>query len=237
MLLKFFSTNNLTALEKAQLLEILTKGDDNLHVCLSNCSNRGLCVLENFQKYACKCVESFYVGASCEIDARPCSNYPCLNNGTCVLNDLANQTICQCKNENFFGKFCENRVNLCQNETCSFHGYCIDNTVKEIAECKCFKSYFGLTCEQETYLAKYRKAVQYMALTVLILCMVTFVFLIVGNDILNCFGVGENIKVDLKEWKKKLRPKDYERKKVKKVINKFQHKLMNKSNNPKHLKN
>ena len=125
-------------------MEILTSNID-LSDCLSNCSNSSECKFVQ-DKFSCSC-STYYIGATCATDIRPCSSSPCLNNGTCIQNltDLSSPTYyCDC-GLLFNGENCEIKIDVCQNETCLNNGKCIDSNNKP--KCKCFDLYSGTRCE------------------------------------------------------------------------------------------
>lgn len=103
---------------------ILLRSDDDLHGCLSNCSNRGRCALNDKKKLSCVCDNKFVTGDACEEDTRPCSKMMCLNNGTCenlIQDDVIMGFDCTCQ-KHFYGKHCEKKINVCKNVTCSYQG-------------------------------------------------------------------------------------------------------------------
>ncbi|RNA25740.1 neurogenic locus notch -like protein [Brachionus plicatilis] len=79
-----------------ETINIILSSDIDIADCLSNCSNRGHCVLleeQEPEKFSCSC-EAHFGGNKCQFDLRPCSSNPCLNNGTCkeVLNNTTSKT-------------------------------------------------------------------------------------------------------------------------------------------------
>ncbi len=115
------------------LLAMLNLPGQDMTGCLSNCSNRGQCSLNDENKFICKC-EMFYTGDSCQTDVRACSAKPCQNNGTCIevskpgqeINDYA----CNCSSPFYSGLRCEIKFNVCWNKTCSMNGKCFNNNSK-----------------------------------------------------------------------------------------------------------
>jgi len=195
------------------ILDILSSDDYDLTGCLVNCTNQGLCMLDSsIKKYICKC-NTFYIGSSCQIDTRPCSTMPCLNNGTCVNtnNSSQNQTDskkndnfeCVCNSDFFYGQYCEMRVDLCLNKTCSMHGYCSIQTETNKAKCNCFDGFRGSECEFENIKARLvRDSLKYTSLVVFLASIITFVMFIVGNDVMNFFGFTDRSKIDMKRGRK-----------------------------------
>ena len=181
--------NDLIDLSMHDLLEMLLSYPSDLTQCLVNCSNQGSCKFNTTTyTYACMC-SSYFTGTLCQIDTRPCSNNPCLNNGIC---QSANETTslgsrCECS-RNYYGTYCENQVNLCQIRTCSYNGYCATNGT--VVHCKCFVDYMGENCELETSFKRVIRYVQWSSLVILVCSVSTLVALIVGNDVLNWFGIG-----------------------------------------------
>ncbi len=186
---KFENLANLNQNDTQSLLSLL---EDNVDVnaCLNNCSNHGICTLnQTIGKYLCEC-DSNFVGSLCQTDTRPCSSSPCLNNGTCVTHNDSSSFKCECETS-FYGIFCENQVNLCLNSSCStLGGYCFINSTTKQSQCKCKIGYSGLDCEIENTKSKYiRMSVQIVSILICCSCISITVILIVSNDILNYFGI------------------------------------------------
>ena len=164
-----------------RLLDILSRSTFDISACLTNCSNKGQCFLnQTTGKYFCVCITNF-IGKSCQTDSRPCSRNTCLNNGTCInVNNSSFQ--CEC-NSNFNGTFCENRINICEHVTCSSNGYCFikDN----VAQCKCFINYKGDACATQDEFIKIKRAVTTTSLIVFLVCISIFVLTIISNDFCN----------------------------------------------------
>jgi len=170
-----------------------------MNSCLINCSNVGICKVDSLRKkYFCECNPNF-MGKSCQTDKRPCfQSNKCLNNATCLY---VNTTSFECKcpsNGLYYGEYCENRINLCENVTCSNHGFCFLNQTQ--TKCKCFTGYSGDKCDLESNFVKVIRYVQWTSTIICIICIITFWTLIVGNDVLNYFKIG-NEKIDINEWK------------------------------------
>jgi hypothetical protein len=191
---------NLTQANIQQLIDILQSNAD-INACLLNCSNQGVCKLNTQTlKYFCECSQ-YFIGTSCQTDERPCSqSNKCLNNGTCINSlDLTSFT-CQCpQNGPFYGQYCENTINLCENVTCSLHGYCLQSQNK--TKCQCLNGYEGEQCELESNTIKVVKNVQWTTTIICIICIVTFIILILGNDFFNFLKAGQ--KNRLKDTEKK----------------------------------
>ena len=178
--------NNLTQTNIEVVLNLLQSNTYDISSCLANCSNRGVCKLdEATQKYICECEVNF-TGKTCQFDERPCSKYGCLNNGTCInLNTTSFK--CECKSEVFYGQYCENRVNLCQNRTCSHKGYCIVNETQ--TQCKCSNGFSGNYCETEASSVKLVKGVQFSTTIICIVCLVLCWSLFLCCDIMSFFRI------------------------------------------------
>lgn len=110
--------------------------------CLLSCSNNGRCDITD-GKAKCKCYPH-YAGPACEIDLKPCSTKPCLNNGTCHQNLTTYTFNCECT-QFYEGIFCQNKIDICMNETCSKNGNCKD--VDNVPKCFCFYLFLGEKCE------------------------------------------------------------------------------------------
>ena len=173
-------------IELQQILNIFQTNDYDLTGCLYNCSQNGQCILDpSSQMYSCNCLTNF-VGTSCQSDVRPCSKYPCLNNGTCInvdTNDLLSFK-CECQYP-YYGVFCEVKGNLCENITCSSHGYCWAD--EKQAQCKCFIDFYGDNCENVTVFIKIIKNVRITSLLICLTCISLFWLIIVLNDVSNLF--------------------------------------------------
>lgn len=156
--------------------------------CISNCSNHGNCTFLNIKKYICKC-EKFYSGQSCQVDLRPCSSKPCMNNGTCIQNLTSEIFSCNC-GEFYEGVNCEIKKNVCQNETCSKNGNCkdFDNQPK----CSCFSLFLGDKCEIESNEKKIVKSVVTTASLIAIIVLTLFCLSCICCDLLSLCGFGKN---------------------------------------------
>lgn len=155
--------------------------------CLSNCSSNGLCsYITSTNSFGCECDE-YFSGSSCQIDLRPCSSNPCLNNGTCIQNitHISNPTyFCEC-DKYFEGSVCQNKIDLCQNQTCSKQGNCIE--VNNEPVCVCHNLYEGDECEiQSATLITVKKVIS-TASIIAIAMIILFYSMFVVSDILNIF--------------------------------------------------
>ncbi len=191
-----------------QLMNILESNTD-VSSCLSNCSNHGVCKHSTNQTYTCECNSNF-IGVSCQTDERPCSqSNKCLNNGTCINSLDLTSSSCKCpENGLFYGQYCENTINLCENVTCSSHGYCMQNQNK--TKCKCQNGYEGDGCELESNIIKVVKKVQWTTTIICTTCIVTFIILILGNDLFNFLNVRQKNRLkDIEKKSKCLEKKFY----------------------------
>ena len=217
----FDDLNNLSTTDLQKLLDILESNTD-VNSCLSNCTNQGVCKLDNqTQKYLCEC-NPFYTGTKCETDRRPCSLNKCLNNSTCINSLNSTSFTCQCPlNGIYYGQYCENVKNLCENVTCSSHGYCIQSQ-SGLTSCKCYKGYEGDKCDIISNSLKIVQGVQWTSTIICIGAIILFWILVICNDFLNFFKIC-NQHIDINEWKneklhgKKIKPKIKKELKIKKM--------------------
>ena len=163
----FFYFSNLNNSQIVELLEL----DYDLAGCVVNCSNKGPCKFSLIDdKFKCLCSSTYLKGHACEIDSRPCSSNPCLNNSTCV--DRSNSSFyCSC-DEAYRGDFCESKIDLCRNEPCSGKGECYEAFRK--ARCKCFSMFYGERCEWETRELKTIRTVVSFAVSVAVVVIISF---------------------------------------------------------------
>ena len=198
--LYFEKISNRSTSDLSEILFVLSNTTHDLNECLTNCSSRGKCMLLNKDqnRYGCVCDEDFYVGVSCQIDLRPCSQSgQCLNNGTCI-NTYLNNTCrgraskeftfeCQC-GPNFYGQYCEIRKEYSSKDMCSSHGHVSSfEDANGKFKCKCYVNYSGEKCEIEDLMIKVVKYARISSLTLFLITIGTFVFLIVANDVINLF--------------------------------------------------
>jgi len=168
------------------MLDILQNYDGDLTSCLLNCSNNGACYLDSVESiFKCSC-DTYFVGASCQTDVRPCSFNPCINNSTCVNNQRPSGDwyfSCDCQ-KYYTGLHCENKINICENETCSSNGNCYDNS--NVATCKCFQLYEGPKCEKRSQkLIVIKGAIRSASIIAIVTIIAFFIFFIL-MDISNC---------------------------------------------------
>ena len=85
----------------------LLNSELDMTVCLSNCTNNGMCFINQFGNYECRCFEGFS-GSICATNQRPCSTNPCINNGDCqnILIENEYSFYCNCSYP-YFGEKCE----------------------------------------------------------------------------------------------------------------------------------
>ena len=164
---------------------LLSLKDQDISACLTNCSNNGVCKLDvSMQKILCSC-NQYFIGSKCNIDTRPCSYGPCLNNATCVnTNSTKAGYVCEC-GEFYEGYNCETQIDLCQNETCSSNGKC--SVVENKPKCQCFQYYSGDRCQiQDQTLTTIKAAISTTSILAIIL-IISFYLLLFFSDILNLF--------------------------------------------------
>lgn len=191
------------------LLDILSLPGQDMGGCLSNCSNKGKCTMNDQNKFVCKC-QTYYRGSMCEIDIRGCTPKPCQNNGTCTEVIIPGQEdqgfTCNCSSPVYFGVRCEQKVNVCWNKTCNYNGKCFDNASNfkftisfcvlvfvlfffnflnfflAIPTCKCFKYFSGEDCDVKSEELKAMKQTAAVA-SVLAITMVTgfYISIFVGD--------------------------------------------------------
>ena len=153
--------------------------------CLTNCSNQGHCTVDASGNFVCDCLEGF-TGKRCSTDQRPCSVYPCINQGKCI--DIKNGSsfsfICDCPYP-FYGSRCQDKIDICKNITCSGNGYCVGNGTQPL--CVCADQYLGSNCENESEKLKVIKKVinvaSAIAVTALVLFFTSFIAIDVANQL------------------------------------------------------
>jgi hypothetical protein len=217
-------------LSSSQIIHTLNSSID-LSGCIENCSDNGLCKFDSLKnKFFCSCFSEYMSGYACQIDKRPCSSNPCLNNATCVdysnvhdhnisaLIDIYSfRFYCLC-NEYYKGSFCESKIDVCQNETCSNNGNCFDSN--NMPKCKCFNMYNGEKCEFESSELKTVKTVISMASVLAILMIILSYGFFVLMDI-SKFYWKIDTKIRSNKKKKQLVAKKFKRKKIFKINDKY----------------
>ena len=176
------STFEFARLSSSQIFDLLNSSYD-LSGCIVNCSKKGLCKFDSIKnKFICSCFSAFISGYACQIDTRPCSNNPCLNNATCVDDSNSNSYSFKCLcNEFYYGNFCESKIDVCQNETCSSNGNCFDSN--NSPECKCFSMYSGDNCESESNELKTIKTIISITVIIAIIIIISFYIIIALMDL------------------------------------------------------
>jgi hypothetical protein len=167
---------------------ILTQGYD-LSQCGTNCSNQGSCSVGPNMTYVCNCFPN-YIGSTCNVDKRPCSAAPCLNNGTCsqrVNSEGAYDFTCDCL-PNYTGERCQNfdLAGLCANLSCA-NGNCQLDKATSTVSCSCFPKYSGARCEIESEEMKSIKRTIGAASIIAIISIVAFYSLILALDLMDYF--------------------------------------------------
>ena len=186
------ATFNFDQLSNIQTVDLLASNYD-MSSCLSNCSNNGVCEFVN-SKFVCSCFSAFLTGSACQLDIRPCSSSPCLNNATCI--DFTNANVYKMSSTNstdFYclcdkyhhGSYCESKINICQNETCSGNGICVD--INNQAKCECFSMYLGEKCDTQSTELKTVKAIISFTSIIAIITIVLFYACVILLDISKYF--------------------------------------------------
>ena len=196
----------------ASINNLLTSTNQDITACLTNCSNNGVCQLDpSTQKLLCTC-DQYFTGSKCNIDTRPCSYGPCLNNATCINTNLTSPGyLCEC-NQFYTGTNCETQIDLCQNETCSSNGKC--SIVDNKPECKCFQYYSGDNCKTQSQTLVVIKSFIETTSIIAIILIIAFYMIIVISDVLK-FLVCNKEKRFKKKQKNQVKPtysniRDYE---------------------------
>ena len=183
--LSFLSLNN----SGTQLNGILAYYTSDLSSCLANCSNQGICILNQMHVYVCECNE-YKTGISCQSDMRPCFSGPCLNNGICTNNYNQTSFECTCSSQLYFGRYCENKLDLCLNETTNVcikgQGFCMIVNGSQI-QCKCFTGYSGVKCELMSNSLMTQKAIISASTIIAIVVLVLFGIMILCFDFTKYF--------------------------------------------------
>ena len=99
--------------------------------------------------YTCICVPGF-TGKHCEqeIKSHPlCINNPCLNGGSCQVNQEGTKPECVCS-PGFVGNKCETNINECQSNPCYNRGLCIDGFNNFTCDCT-HTGYMGRLCDTD----------------------------------------------------------------------------------------
>ncbi|CAF4330601.1 unnamed protein product, partial [Adineta steineri] len=93
------------------------------------------------------CVDSTFIGLSCNISNSPCElATPCENDGTCIPNKMATYGyLCSCLS-GFNGTYCELDQRICKPHLCLHNGTC-NETSNTIVHCVCANGWEGIHCE------------------------------------------------------------------------------------------
>ena len=201
-------------MSSTQTVSLLTSNYD-MSSCLSNCSNNGVCKFDLVNnKFVCSCFSAFLTGSACQLDTRPCSSSPCLNNATCVDFTNANKfnmsSIFGTNSTDFYclcdkyhqGSYCESEINVCQNETCSGNGNCVD--LNNQPKCECFSMYLGEKCDTQSAELKTVKAIISFTSIIAIITVISFYACFIVMDLMNFFSKKTKIykkKNDIKHFK------------------------------------
>ncbi|XP_076467657.1 protocadherin Fat 1-like [Babylonia areolata] len=103
-------------------------------VCSSSeCLNSGVCQVTVASTYSCVC-SSRFEGARCELDTNPCADFPCHNEGQCLIDkEVPNTFVCHCPN-NLLGMRCTYGPN-CRPNPCLHGGICIEGPTSALCHC------------------------------------------------------------------------------------------------------
>ena len=191
------STFDFSKLNLSQTTNLLNSKYD-FGGCIVNCSNKGQCKFDSLNnKFMCSCFFSYLSGYACQIDTRPCSSNPCLNNATCVdyTNSLnynipvllgANSSSFYCSCDKYHrGTNCESEVDICQNETCSSNGNCFN--FNKLAKCKCYSMYSGEKCELQSNELRIIKTVKPITSIIAVVVLVLFYIVFILMDLTRLF--------------------------------------------------
>lgn len=160
---------------------ILLESGKEVTNCLMNCSNNGICKLDQQYEFICECFKH-YSGSDCTRNQRHCSRLQCLNYGTCIdkISQGSYDFECKCQHP-FSGKRCGLRANLCANRTCSKQGACkMNNTM---TYCHCYSGHSGNDCEILSQKTVLKKAVSNTAAVIAILMISSFAAFVVISDV------------------------------------------------------
>ncbi|CAF1248532.1 unnamed protein product [Adineta steineri] len=93
------------------------------------------------------CVDSTFIGLSCNISNSPCElATPCENDGTCIPNKMATYGyLCSCLS-GFNGTYCELDQRICKPHLCLHNGTC-NETPNTTFHCVCANGWEGIHCE------------------------------------------------------------------------------------------
>ena len=168
-------------------MNALLLSDKDISDCLTNCSNQGNCVVNSNADFVCECLEGFS-GRICNTDQRPCSAYPCINEGKCIniKNGTSYSFVCDCPYP-FFGGRCQNKIDICKNVTCSGNGYCLGNLTEPV--CVCADQYSGTNCENMSSKLKVIKQVISVASVLAAMILVIFFMSFIVIDVANQFFI------------------------------------------------
>ena len=121
----------------------LPRGCDTIP--FSPCLNNGTCVdIFSTGAYNCSC-SSDYFGQGCQFfDA--CSDQPCQNQGSCLVDITSiDQFVCNCR-EGFTGELCEVQISPCASDPCGNFGSCTERG-NDSFDCLCSLGFSGLLCD------------------------------------------------------------------------------------------
>ncbi|KAI3382076.1 hypothetical protein SNEBB_000637 [Seison nebaliae] len=113
-----------------------------------NCVMGETCIHGECIDDKCSCINTIYVGASCNIpDEQKCA-INCQNGYRDVeeIGENKHKCLCRCLPD-YTGDLCEKYINICESKPCKYNGKCIINS-NLTWSCLCQKGFTGIDCGQ-----------------------------------------------------------------------------------------
>ncbi|CAF0782126.1 unnamed protein product [Brachionus calyciflorus] len=108
-----------------------------------NCSNGGVCIIDqHFNQATCLC-QYGYTGLNCENKINFCLSAPCFNKGKCVNENTS--FVCECEN-GFGGQYCQEQIDYCSLLNPCVNGNCFRGSPGNYS-CFCFDGWTGKNCD------------------------------------------------------------------------------------------